>query len=177
MGRQDHISLGIDTGWVGVFPGIQDLTRLTSMSTLIKRQSQEISIIPRNRSALWWLFNQVGKALLDEIAGLDSGGERIVEDVKTTPNEGYWPKLHQTTRYLQQGGFVVNIWAWYEVINPRDGDMVGAGVSVVLGDISKTFHISGEDGDQQLSQVSAVGKNISQRQFEDWVALFELHLI
>jgi hypothetical protein len=143
------------------------------MTAQVPEQFREISIGPHNRLALWRLFTTVGAALLDEIVGENSGDERIVADIKTLPEEGYWPHLYQNTRVLQQGGIVVNIWAWYEITNPRDGDIVGAGGSVVLSDTSQTFSVSGEDGGQQLTQVTAVGKNITQNQFEDWTALFQ----
>lgn len=137
-------------------------------------QVVEMSIRPRNRAALLRLFRSVAHALLDELCGAGDASERIEEASELHPQSGIWPELRQSEIYVRQEKHVLYVWAWYEVANPRDGDLTGAGISYIDNMGSEKFVISGEDGGKTLGRVTARAENLSKSLFRDWVAIFEL---
>jgi hypothetical protein len=120
------------------------------------------------------LFKKTGNAILDELFGDGSRSERIIESKEESPSETGWPKLRHSQQYIREGDTLVYIWAWYEISNPRDGDFIGAGISIRWGDDDKSFVISGEDGGSKLEKVEINGENIYGEIVDDWVALFQL---
>ena len=138
------------------------------------QHSVELWLKPRHRSALLSLFLSMANAILDEMYAERSLFERIVETKELYPLDDEWPKVRKTEEYIQQSVSLVTVWAWYEFTNPRDGDFVGAGISIVSKDNAEQFFVSGEESGKVLKKVEANASNFPREKFDDWVALFKI---
>ena len=102
--------------------------------------------------------------------------ERKERTNESYPVQNAWPKLRQTEKVLEQRSYYCYIWAWYEITNPRDGDCIGAGITVIKEDDKgkHTITLSGEDGGSELSKVEVKGDGMGVELFEEYVLIFEL---